>query len=156
QGLPVIPPLWMLKYLPNMLACHVSILHDAQGPSNSITESDVAGLLALGEAYRIVARDQADVMLAGGADGKIAPPPLIRQVLLGELWRRNGGPQEGCGAFDLHRDGTVIGEGACVLAVEELGHARRRGARIYAEIAGFAAGFDRKQTGKGLAQAMRT
>ena len=55
QGLPHIPPLWMLKYLPNMLACHVSILHNAQGPNNSITESDVAGLLALGEAYRILA-----------------------------------------------------------------------------------------------------
>src|SRR5262249_32599986 len=53
QGLPNIAPLWMLKYLPNMLACHVSILHNAQGPSNSITESDVASLLALGEAYRI-------------------------------------------------------------------------------------------------------
>ena len=50
----VIQPLWMLKYLPNMLACHVSILHDAQGPNNSITESDVASLLALGEAYRIL------------------------------------------------------------------------------------------------------
>src|SRR5262249_4969115 len=60
QGLTTIPPLWMLKYLPNMLACHVSILHDAQGPNNTITEGDVAGLLALGEAYRIVARDQAD------------------------------------------------------------------------------------------------
>ena len=65
-GLGRIPPLWMLKYLPNMLACHVSILHNAQGPNNTITESDVASLLALGEAYRILRRDQADFFLVAG------------------------------------------------------------------------------------------
>src|SRR5205807_726998 len=59
-GIPSMPPLWMLKYLPNMQACHISILHNAQGPNNSITESDVAGLLALGEAFRIMRRDLAD------------------------------------------------------------------------------------------------
>src|SRR5207253_5025122 len=73
QGLGVIPPLWMLKYLPNMPACHISILHDARGPNNSITESDVAGLLALGEAFRILARDGADFFLVGGAESKINP-----------------------------------------------------------------------------------
>src|SRR5439155_15753245 len=71
QGLSNITPLWMLKYLPNMLACHVSILHNAQGPNNTITEGDVAGLLALGEARRIIARDQADFFLVGGADSKM-------------------------------------------------------------------------------------
>jgi 3-oxoacyl-[acyl-carrier-protein] synthase II len=60
QGLANITPLWMLKYLPNMPACHISIMHNAQGPNNTITESDVAGLLALGEAFRITLRNQAD------------------------------------------------------------------------------------------------
>src|SRR5713226_810102 len=66
-----IPPKWMLKYLPNMPACHVSIFHDAQGPNNTITENDVAGLLAMGEAYRILIRDQADFFLVGGAESKL-------------------------------------------------------------------------------------
>ncbi len=80
QGLAAIPPLWMLKYLPNMHACHVSILHNAQGPNNSITESDVAGLLALGEAARILRRDQADFFLVGGADSKINPLSMVRAM----------------------------------------------------------------------------
>src|SRR5207244_1997928 len=81
QGLAVMPPLWMLKYLPNMLACQVSILHNAQGPNNTITESEVASLLALGEAYRIIARDQADFFLVGGSDSKVNPLSLVRQCL---------------------------------------------------------------------------
>lgn len=156
KGLPVIPPLWMLKYLPNMLACHVSILHNAQGPSNSITESDVASLLALGEAYRIIGRDGADVFLAGGADSKLAPISLIRQTMFGELSRRSEQPEQACRPFDRDRDGGVVSEGAGVFVIEELEHARRRGARIYGEIVGFGSAFDRRQTGKGLAQAMHT
>ena len=73
EGIRQVPPLWMLKYLPNMLACHVSILHNAQGPNNTITETDAAPLLAAGECYRIIQRGQADVMLTGGADSKINP-----------------------------------------------------------------------------------
>src|SRR5205823_11436576 len=92
KGLPVIPPLWMLKYLPNMLACHVAILHNAQGPNNSVTEGDVASLLALGEAYRIISRDQADFFLVGGAESKINPLSLVRQVLFEPLSRRNDEP----------------------------------------------------------------
>jgi 3-oxoacyl-[acyl-carrier-protein] synthase II len=150
----VIPPLWMLKYLPNLLACHVSILHNAQGPSNSITETDVASLLALGEAYRIIGRNGADLFLAGGADTKMAPMAMVRQCLFGALSRRNHEPEKACRPFDRDRDGGVVGEGAGVLIVEELEHARRRGARIYGEVAGFGAAFDRGQTGKGLVQAM--
>src|SRR5207302_10585669 len=87
EGLPAIPPLWMLKYLPNMLASHVSILHNAQGPNNTITESDVAALLALGEAVRIIARDQADFFLVGGADSKVNPLSMARQSLVEPLSR---------------------------------------------------------------------
>ena len=71
ESIPTLSPLWMLKFLPNMVACHVSILHDAQGPNNSITETDAAGLLAIGEAFRILRRDQADFFLCGGADSKL-------------------------------------------------------------------------------------
>lgn len=153
-GIPAIQPLWMLKYLPNMLACHVSILHDAQGPNNSITESDVAGLLALGEAYHILLRDRADFFLVGGAESKLNPLSMARQCLFEHLSRRNETPEQACRPFDRQRDGIVLGEGAGVFVVEELEHARRRGARIYAEIVGFGAAFDPGLKGDGLARAI--
>ena len=155
QGLPAIQPLWMLKYLPNMLASHISILHDAQGPNNSITESDVASLLALGEAYRILVRDQADFFLVGGAESKLNPLSLVRQCLFEHLSHRNEAPEKACRPFDRERDGIVLGEGASVFVVEELEHARRRGARIYAEVVGFGAAFDPTLKGDGLARAVR-
>src|SRR5205823_3236279 len=133
KGLPLITPLWMLKYLPNMIACHVSILHDAEGPSNTITEGDAASLLALGEAYHILRRNQADIFLAGGGDSKVNPLSMVRQVMFGHLSENNASPDEACRPFDRRRDGLVIGEGAGVLVVEELEHARRRSAPIYGE-----------------------
>jgi 3-oxoacyl-[acyl-carrier-protein] synthase II len=154
QSIEAIQPLWMLKYLPNMLACHVSILHDAQGPNNSITESDVAGLLALGEAYHILLRDQADFFLVGAAESKMNPLSMVRQCLFEPLSRCQE-PGNACRPFDLHRDGIVLGEGACVFCVEELEHARRRGARIYAEVVGFGAAFDVKRNGEGIARAIQ-
>src|SRR5262249_19701517 len=141
KGLEAVPPLWMLKYLPNMLACHVSILHNAQGPNNSITESDVAGLFALGEAARILRRKQADFFLVGGADSKINPISLTRHCLFGLMSRRNEEPAKACRPFDRRRDGWVIGEGGGVFAVEDLEHAQKRGAPIYAEVVGFGAAF---------------
>jgi 3-oxoacyl-[acyl-carrier-protein] synthase II len=155
QGLPLIPPLWMLKYLPNMLACHVSILHNAQGPNNTITETEVAGILALGEAFRILARDQADFFLVGGADSKLNPLSLTRHSLFEPLSRRNDAPERACRPFERNRDGIVPGEGAGVLVLEELEHARKRGAHIYAEVIGFGSAFDRDRSGAGLARAVR-
>ncbi len=155
QGLAAIPPLWMLKYLPNMHACHVSILHNAQGPNNSITESDVAGLLALGEAVRIMRRNDADFFLVGGSDSKINPLSMTRQCLFGRLSQRNDAPAQSSRPFDRGRDGSIFGEGSGVLALEELDHAQKRGAPILAEILGFCAAFDRGCTGKGMARAIR-
>jgi 3-oxoacyl-[acyl-carrier-protein] synthase II len=155
EGLGTIQPLWMLKYLPNMPACHISIMHNAQGPNNSITESDVASLLALGEAYRILARDDADFFLVGGAESKINPISLVRWCLFQQMSRRNEEPEKSCRPFDAGRDGLVMGEGSTVLVVEDLEHARRRGARILAEMVGFGAAFDRKQDGAGLARAVQ-
>lgn len=155
EGIPTVQPLWMLKYLPNMLACHVSILHDAQGPNNTITESDVASLLALGEAHRILARDGADFFLVGGAESKVNPLSMVRQCLFEPLSRRNDEPEKACRPFDRNRDGLVLGEGGTVLAVEDLEHARQRGARIYAEVVGFGAAFDKDQSGPGVARAVR-
>lgn len=155
QGLPAITPLWMLKYLPNMHACHVSVMHNAQGPNNTITESDVAPLLALGEAVRILRRDQADIFLVGGTDSKINPLSMMRQNLFKHLSQRHA-PDKACRPFEKNRDGIVAGEGAGVLCVEDLHHAQRRGAPIVAELVGFGAAFDHGRTGRGLARAIRT
>jgi 3-oxoacyl-[acyl-carrier-protein] synthase II len=155
HGISNIPPLWMLKYLPNMLACHVSIMHNAQGPNNTVTESDVASILALGEAYRIIARDQADFFLVGGADSRLSALSMVRQCLFMDLSKRNDAPEKAYRPFDKQRDGSVVGEGAGVLVLEELEHARKRGARIYAEVVGFGSAFDRNKTGAGLARAVR-
>lgn len=155
QGLQNITPLWMLKYLPNMLACHVSIIHNAQGPNNTITQSDVAGLLALGEAYRILQRDQADLFLVGGADSRLNPLSLVHTTLIMPLSRRNEQPERACRPFDRGRDGIVLGEGSSVLVLEDLEHAKKRGARIYAEVVGFGSAFDSGHSGGGLARAMR-
>ena len=154
-GIPTIQPLWMLKYLPNLPAGHISIFHDAQGPNNSITESDAASLIALGEAYRILERDGADFFLSGGCESKINPVSLVRQCLFEKLSRRNDQPRTACRPFDKNRDGMVLSEGATVLVVEELGHALRRAATPLAELIGFGAAFDRHQNGQGLAQAIR-
>jgi 3-oxoacyl-[acyl-carrier-protein] synthase II len=154
-GLAQIPPMWMLSHVPNMPACHISILHNAQGPNNTITQTDVASLLALGEAYRIIGRDRADFLLTGGSDTRMNPVSLVRQCLFSRLSHRNEAPERACRPFDRDRDGIVLGEGAGVLALEELEHARRRGARIYAEVVGFGAAFDPDGRGRGLARAVR-
>jgi 3-oxoacyl-[acyl-carrier-protein] synthase II len=155
EGLPKITPTWMLNHVPNMLACHVSITHNAQGPNNTITESEAGALLALGEAYRLIGRGAADVMLAGGADTRINALNCVRYLLIAELSRRNDAPDKACRPFELHRDGGVLGEGGAAFVVEELEHARRRGARVHAEVVGFGSAFDRGHDGAGLARAVR-
>ncbi len=155
QGIPEIPPLWMLKYLPNMPACHATILYDVQGPSNTQIAGDTAGAAALAEAVRIIRRGAADVMIVGGSESKIHPLSLSRFNLFAELSRRNDNPEGAIRPFDAERDGTALGEGAAVFIVEELEHARQRGARIYAEVAAAAVGVDRERQGAGLARVIR-
>jgi 3-oxoacyl-[acyl-carrier-protein] synthase II len=150
QGLSQIPPLWMLKYLPNMPACHVSIQHNAQGPNNTMTASDVAGILALGEAFRISERGTADFFLVGATESKMNPLSLSRHATFQQLSRKFEHPEKVLRPFDQGRDGTVMGEGAGVLGLEDLEHATKRGAKIYAELLGFASGFDRKKDGEVL------
>src|SRR5262249_59796198 len=125
-----------------------------RGPNNTTPENDGAGVRALGEASRVTQRDQADFFLVGGAESRITPRSLVRQCLFEPLSRRNDTPDKACRPFDRGRDGVVIGEGGAVLVLEELEHARRRGARIYAEVAGYGASFDRARSGAGVARAV--
>ncbi len=156
DGLPLVPPMWMLNHVPNMPACHAAILNDARGPNNTITQSDAAGLLAVGEAMRIVRGGRADLVLAGGADTRINPLSAVRYYLFRPLSARNDAPETACRPFDVQRDGEVLGEGAGVVLLEELGHARARGAHIDAEVLGFASGVDVGRTGQGLARVIRS
>jgi 3-oxoacyl-[acyl-carrier-protein] synthase II len=154
DALPTIQPMWMLNHVPNMPACHVSILNNLQGPNNTITQSDAAGLLALGEALGVIRRDAADLMLAGGSETRTNPISLVRYSLFGRLSRRNDDPEHACRPFDRDRDGQVLGEGGGVVVLEDRSHALRRGARIRAEVLGFGAAFDRHRDGRGLARAI--
>ena len=140
HGIPRLFPLWLLKHLPNMHACHTGILWDAQGPSNSLTTSDAGGLLALDEAARILRRGGADYMLAGGAESRVNPVMLLRYCLVRRLATANDNPSAACRPFDLDRTGQVSGEGAAVLMIEGADVAEKRGARIYAEVLGTGAG----------------
>lgn len=138
EGLKEMFPLWMLKYLPNMPACHISIIYDAQGPNNSITAGEASATLAIGEAFRIMERGIADVFIAGGADSKINPLSMVRLELLNRLSKRWANePGKASRPFDADRDGLVAGEGAGMLVFEERTHAEKRGARIYGEFLGF-------------------
>src|SRR5690606_15661492 len=89
EGMRNLTPLWLLKYLPNMLACHVTIIHDVRGPSNTITCAEASGGLSFGESLRVIQRGAADACFCGGAESKVNPMTFYRQVLTGRLTRRN-------------------------------------------------------------------
>lgn len=151
-----VPPTWMLEHIPNMTASHVSIIHDAQGPNNTISQSDAGGLLALGEAFRMIQTDRADGVLVGGADAKVATINLVRFMLGQRLSRRNDDPEAACRPFDRERDGEVFGEGAAVYVLEERERALARGAKIHGEVLGFASGIDPQLKGRDLGRIVRT
>jgi 3-oxoacyl-[acyl-carrier-protein] synthase II len=137
DGLDLVTPLWLLKYLPNMLACHVGIIHDIRGPSNTITCAEAAGHLAIAEAAQTIARGSSDIALAGGAEAKVNPIVMIRQCLLKRATgENNDDPATACRPFDADAKGSVFGEAAGVVILENLEHAGSRGAKIYAEVAG--------------------
>ncbi|NOT02642.1 MAG: beta-ketoacyl-[acyl-carrier-protein] synthase family protein, partial [Phycisphaerales bacterium] len=139
-GMENLGPLWLLKYLPNMLACHVTIVHDAQSFSNTITCGEASGHLAVGEAFRNIARGAMDVCICGGVESKLNPMSVARQSLMNRLVTDGDHePSRACRPFAANRGGTVVSEGGGLLVLESLDHARARGVRIYAELVGFAA-----------------
>lgn len=141
-GHSAVPPQWILKHLPNMVAAHISLLANAQGPNNTIVTACAAATQAIGEAYRLISRDDADVMLAGGADSRIDPLLLLAYTSLGALSRSHRPASEVSRPFDRGRDGFVLGEGAGLLMLEEYEMAKKRGAPIYAEVLGYGSSFD--------------
>ncbi len=136
EGMTRMAPLWLLKYLPNMPASHIAIYNDFRGPNNSLTLREASSNLAVGEATRIIARGHADLMLAGATGTRVHPMKAIHAVLSEEVAGNGTPPAWACRPFDLDRQGMVLGEGACVLVLEEHKHAVRRGATILAEVFG--------------------
>jgi 3-oxoacyl-[acyl-carrier-protein] synthase II len=142
SGMQNLTPLWLLKYLPNMLACHVTIIHDCQGPSNTITCGEASSLLCIGESTRVIERGDADMCFTGGAESKINLLHMMRQQLLGKLAPARGEVEPTSIVRPYDDDptwpgGCVIGEGGGILIIEAQDTARRRGAQPYARISGF-------------------
>ncbi|NBO92018.1 MAG: beta-ketoacyl-[acyl-carrier-protein] synthase family protein [Planctomycetia bacterium] len=151
DGLEAIPPMWMLNHVPNMPACHVAILHNARGPNNTLIQYDAAALFAIIEARRTIQRGAADAVLAGGTDTRTNITSISRCLLFSEMSRRNDEPQRASRPFQRDRDGHVVAEGAGIVLLENAHHARRRGARVYAELVGTGMAFG----SNGLARAIR-
>jgi len=126
-------PLLMLRNLPNMVACQIAIVHDARGPCNTIGHSDVSSLVSMAEAVRVIQRDAADVMIAGGVGGRIHPTSYAYRGDI-DLSHRNDEPARACRPFDAERDGLVHGEGAAAFILESRQHAEKRGVPILARV----------------------
>ncbi len=142
DGMPLLNPLWLLKYLPNMPASHIAIYNDLRGPSNSITIREASGHLAVGEAAETIRRGMADIMVAGATGTRVHPMKTVHSLQSEQVAFATGpndAPSTWSRPFDRDRRGMVLGEGAAVLILEELESAQRRGATIHAEVIGHAA-----------------
>jgi len=136
-GMQNLTPLWLLKYLPNMLACHVTIIHDTQGPSNTITCWEASSGLSLGESLRVIQRGAADLCFCGGAESRLNPMAMIRVDFSDRLidtTQRESSDTAAPRPFDQQADGTVLGEGGGILILEALETLEKRGGKAYAEI----------------------
>ncbi len=147
-GMESLTPLWLLKYLPNMLSCHVSIIYDLQGPSNCITCGESSGLMSIGEAHRQIARGKADIILAGGAESKVNAMCVMRMCLKKFInTSSNDMPEKASRPFDSDSKGMISAEGGAIVVLEDREKATARGAKIYGEITGFASSFNHSLDG---------
>ncbi len=137
KGPNVVSPFTAPMSLVNMAAGYISMRLGAKGPCLDVSTACATGTHALGEAMRIIQRGDADVMIAGGSEAAITPLILAGFCQAKALTKRNGDPGKASRPFDRDRDGFVLAEGAGILILEELGHALKRDARIYAELAGY-------------------
>lgn len=141
-------PLWMLKNLPNMPACHASIAVDARGPNNTIAQDEVSGLVALIEAAMIIQRGQADVMIVGGVGGRVNSTRLLYRMP--GIFCETAQPDDiACRPFDTHRRGTIPAEASCAIVIERRAHAENRAAQIMGELTGFANRFGKPRQKRG-------
>ena len=137
-----VSPLMIPKLMLNAAAGQISIAYGLRGPNSSTASACASAAHAIGEALNIIRLDEADVMVTGGAEAAITPLAVAGFCAQKALSTRNDDPEHASRPFDVDRDGFVMGEGAGIIVLEELEHARKRGARIYVEILGFGASSD--------------
>ena len=137
-----ISPFFVPASIINMISGHVSIHFGFQGPNLAIVTACTTGLHCIGEAGRMIEYGDADVMVAGGAEATVSPLGIGGFASARALSTRNDSPETASRPWDKDRDGFVLGEGAGVLVLEEYEHAKKRGAKIYAELSGFGMGAD--------------
>ncbi|HSC63170.1 MAG TPA: beta-ketoacyl-ACP synthase II, partial [Caldimonas sp.] len=137
-----ITPFFVPASIINMISGHVSIMFGFQGPNLAIVTACTTGLHSIGMAGRMIEHGDADVMIAGGSEATVSPLGIGGFAAARALSTRNDDPATASRPWDKDRDGFVLGEGAGVLVLEELEHAKRRGAKVYAELIGFGMGAD--------------
>jgi len=142
RGARRISPFFVPASIINMISGHVSIKFGFQGPNLAIVTACTTGLHCIGEAGRLIEYGDADVMIAGGAESTVSPLGIGGFAAARALSTRNDDPATASRPWDKDRDGFVLGEGGGVLVLEEYEHAKKRGAKIYAELVGFGMGAD--------------
>ncbi len=142
QGPNRVSPFFVPGCVINLAPGQISIRTGAKGPNFSPVSACATGTHAIGEAFHIIKRNEADVIIAGGAESTITPVAVAGFSNMKALSTRNDAPEKASRPFDTERDGFIIGEGAGILILEELEHARKRGALIYAELVGFGMNSD--------------
>jgi 3-oxoacyl-[acyl-carrier-protein] synthase II len=141
-GFRKISPFFIFQIAPNLLAGQVSVLLDCRGPNMSVASACATSGHALGEAAAAIARGDVEVMIAGGAESTVTPLAIGAFAQMRALSTRNDAPEKASRPYDRDRDGFVLAEGSVVLVLEEMEHAKKRGARIYAELRGYGATAD--------------
>ena len=135
-------PLTSLKALPNMAAAHIAINYNARGHCQTITTACTSSTQAIGEAYRLIKYDTADVVITGGSDSMVNPNGMIAFSMLGVISKNNAEFENAARPFDKRRDGFMVGEGSVVFILEEYEHCRKRNGNPLAEILGYASTCD--------------
>jgi 3-oxoacyl-[acyl-carrier-protein] synthase II len=142
EGPEKVSPFFIPGFIANMAAGEVSMDFGARGPSKCVVTACATGNNCIGDAFRLIQYDEADAMIAGGSDAYILPIAIAGFDKMRALSRRNNEPEKASRPFDKDRDGFIIGEGAGVVILEEIESAVRRGAKIYAEVAGYGSNID--------------
>ena len=136
-GIKKLTPFFIPMVIINLVSGHIAIMVGAKGPNSAVVTACATGTHAIGDAFKIIQRGDADIMIAGGTESTISPLAVGGFCAMRALSVRNDEPEKASRPFDAMRDGFVMGEGAGVLILEELTMAERRGARIYAEVCGY-------------------